>query len=323
MTGALAAACAAFLFIILMFFYLREREQRRSLDVGSKLLFYTDRPAPSAVSRRRGPRLLDGVLRFIHPLGSLLSALPQSVRLDRKMQQASIPIRGGDFVVLLALAGFSGLVLTGILGKSFLAGLAGAVLFPAGGYFWLQAYIQRRRQAFADQLGDTLVMMANALRAGFSFNQSMALIGKSMTPPVSEEFTKAVTEMQLGATAEDAVRHLAERVQSKDFDLVAMTLLIQRQVGGNLAEILNIVAHTIDDRIRIKREINVLTAQGRLSGWVLVILPFAFAGVMTWINPSYMKPLFTTPIGHILLGGGIFMDFLGLLVIKKLIYIEM
>jgi tight adherence protein B len=102
-----------------------------------------------------------------------------------------------------------------------------------------------------------------------------------------------------------------------------MALLIQRQVGGNLAEILNIVAHTIDDRIRIKREINVLTAQGRLSGWVLVILPFAFAGVMTWINPSYMKPLFTTPIGHILLGGGIFMDFLGLLVIKKLIHIEM
>jgi tight adherence protein B len=102
-----------------------------------------------------------------------------------------------------------------------------------------------------------------------------------------------------------------------------MALLIQRQVGGNLAEILNIVAHTIDDRIRIKREINVLTAQGRLSGWVLVGLPFAFVGLMAWISPAYIKPLFTTSAGHILLGGGIFMDFLGLLVIKRLVHIEM
>lgn len=325
MIDPLAAGGAVFLFflLLLMMFYLRERERQQSLDVGTKLRFYTSGPVRTASVRRQGTRLLDGVLRLIHPLGSLLAALPQSVKLDRQMQQASIPIRGGDFVVLLVIASLAGFLLGGILGRGLPGGLVGALAMPAAGWFWLKAYIQKRRQAFADQLGDTLVMMANALRAGFSFNQSMALIGKSMTPPVSEEFTKAVTEMQLGATAEDAVRHLAERVQSKDFDLVAMALLIQRQVGGNLAEILNIVAHTIDDRIRIKREINVLTAQGRLSGWVLVGLPFAFVGLMTWISPDYMKPLFTTSIGHLLLGGGIFMDFLGLLVIKRLVHIEM
>jgi tight adherence protein B len=268
-------------------------------------------------------QFLDTLVRMIRPLGESISRLPQAITMEQRMQQADLPFRGADFIVLMVLVGFFVGLIAAILFRSLFSGIIIGIIAIAACFFWLQLYIKRRRAAFVDQLGDALVMMANALRAGFSFNQAMGLIGREMNPPISSEFTKTVMELQLGASTEVAMENMGRRMPSKDLNLVITAVLIQRQVGGNLSQILDTVAETLMERVRMKREIRALTAQGRLSGYVLVCLPFFFAIAMYMISPEFMQPMLTQTLGHILIGVGIFMDFVGLMVIRKLVNIEL
>ena len=156
------------------------------------------------------------------------------------------------------------------------------------------------------------------LRSWFSFTQAMDLIGKEMRAPISFEFFKTLAEMRLGADVETALLNMGRRVQSSDLDLVITAVLIQRQVGGNLAQILDMIAQTINERIKMKREIKTLTAQGRLSGWILATLPFAVGGMMVMINPRYIEPLFTQKIGQIFVGGALVLELIGFIIIQKI-----
>jgi len=314
-----------FFFIIVAIFLLRASASGRRVDVNAKMQPYlAQRAAAIPRPRRRSPgQLLEAIVRMVRPIGESIASLPQAIRMERLMQQADLPFRGSDFLVLMFLIGIIVFLLASLILQDFFFGFILGIAAVIFSIFWVKLSIQRRRKAFGNQLGDALVMMANALRAGFSFNQTMSLIGREMTPPISDEFTKTVMEMQLGASAETALDNMARRVQSKDFDLVVTAVLIQRQVGGNLSQILDTVANTIMERVRMKREITALTAQGRLSGYVLVCLPFGFAAIMYFMNPTYMMPMFTEPLGRILIGVGIFLDFIGLLVIRKLVNIEL
>lgn len=169
----------------------------------------------------------------------------------------------------------------------------GAIIFSLLPNLYVKIRAGNRVKTFNSQLGDTITMMANSLRGGYSFLQTMDLVGNEAPEPTASEFKRVVQEVGLGRTAAEALDNLLKRMPSDDLDLMITAVNIQHEVGGNLATILDSIGHTIRERVRIKGEIKTLTAQGRLSGYVITGLPIAMAGYITMVNPEYMSPMFT------------------------------
>ncbi len=195
--------------------------------------------------------------------------------------------------------------------------------------FWLNRRKGGRLNAFNKQLPDTITLIANALRAGSSFLQAIEMVVRESRPPVSTEFARVIREVNLGLPFELALENMVRRVRSDDLELMATAISIQHTVGGNLAEILDSIAYTIRDRVRIKGEIRTLTAQQRLSGYVVGMLPIGLAGFLFIAAPKFMDPMFDKdvavgglPIGVIILAFGGFMMFLGFMAIRKIVDIE-
>jgi tight adherence protein B len=195
--------------------------------------------------------------------------------------------------------------------------------------FWLGRRKSGRLNAFNKQLPDTITLLANALRAGSSFLQAIELVVRESRPPVSTEFGRVIREVNLGLPFEQALENMVRRVRSDDLELMATAISIQHTVGGNLAEILDSIAYTIRERVRIKGEINSLTAQQRLSGYVVGFLPIGLAGFLFVAAPNFMAPMFANPpavlglpAGVVILLVGGFMMFLGFMFIRKIVDIE-
>ena len=195
--------------------------------------------------------------------------------------------------------------------------------------FWLNRRKNGRLNAFNKQLPDTITLIANALRAGSSFLQAIELVVRESRPPVSTEFGRVIREVNLGLPFEQALENMVRRVRSDDLELMATAISIQHQVGGNLAEILDSIAYTIRERIRIKGEIRTLTAQQRLSGYVVGFLPIGLAGFLFIAAPGFMDPMFANPpaiaglpAGVVILLFGGFMMFIGFMLIRKIVDIE-
>jgi tight adherence protein B len=208
--------------------------------------------------------------------------------------------------------------------------LAGAVLI---GYFAPIWYVHRRQnkrlQAFNDALADTVTLIANSLRAGSSFLQSLEMVTREAQPPISTEFARVVREVSIGLPLEQAMNNLTGRVKSSDLDLMATAIAIQYQVGGNLAEILDTIAETIRERVRIKGEIRTLTAQQRLSGYIVGFLPIGILLVLMVIAPKFINPMFQippavfgVPLGVVMLGFAGIMMGIGFLLIRRIVSIE-
>jgi Flp pilus assembly protein TadB len=195
--------------------------------------------------------------------------------------------------------------------------------------FWLGRRIGGRLSAFNKQLPDTVTLIANALRAGSSFLQALELVVRESRPPISTEFGRVIREVNLGLPFEEALQNMVRRVRSDDLELMATAISIQHQVGGNLAEILDSIAYTIRERVRIKGEIRTLTAQGRMSGYVVAFLPIGILVFLTVTMPSFMAPMFLNPpsafglpLGVIILLAGGFMMLIGFLLIRRIVNIE-
>ena len=260
--------------------------------------------------------------RCIESIANGLGRLQQGKRIELMMQQADWPIRGTEFeAILLLWGGLVGLVtfLVTLKGVMFFVGvLVGIVM----GFALLGMRIRRRRKKFTNQLGDMLTMVANALRAGFSFMQAFELISREMDAPMGREVQLVVNEVNLGNTLESALDNMQRRVASPDFELVVTAVLIQRQVGGDLASILDTISETIAERVRMRREVMALTAQGRLSGIVVAVIPVALGLFLEIVNPGYLKPLLETDLGRMFIIGAIIMDMIGFLVIKRIVDIR-
>ena len=195
--------------------------------------------------------------------------------------------------------------------------------------FWLGRRKSGRLNAFNKQLPDTITLLANALRAGSSFLQAIELVVRESRPPVSTEFGRVIREVNLGLPFEQALENMVRRVRSDDLELMATAISIQHTVGGNLAEILDSIAYTIRERVRIKGEIRTLTAQQRLSGYVVGFLPIGLAGFLFIAAPNFMEPMFANPpavlglpAGVVILIFGGFMMFMGFMFIRKIVDIE-
>jgi tight adherence protein B len=177
---------------------------------------------------------------------------------------------------------------------------------------------RQRRSKINDQLPDLLQTLAGGLRAGQTFIQTLDSAAQELGEPFRSELLRALRELELGVSVEDSFEGLRERIADDDFDLVVDAVLIQRKVGGNLAEVLTNIAHTIRERIRIRGEVNALTGQARLSGWVLGLLPVAVGGLVYMMNPDYMGPMLTNPMGIAALVGAAISEVFGMLVIRKI-----
>jgi pilus assembly protein CpaF len=239
------------------------------------------------------------------------------------MAGMDLPLSGGEFVILQFLLTliffFIGLLIT----HKFLFGLCFGILGYLAPQFWLKRAQKVKKNRFNNQLVDALLIIANSLRAGFSFMQAMDLVSKEMSDPISGELQFCLREMNYGTPTEEALLNFSERVGSDDLDLLVTAILIQRQVGGNLAEVLQNIHSTIQDRLRIQREIRTLTAQGKISGYIIAALPFGLAAVLCLINPGYMAGMITEKLGWAMIASGLFMEVIGFLIIRKIITIKL
>ncbi len=243
--------------------------------------------------------------------------------LATQLARADLKITVGEFMIATALLVLvAGIAVFFLRDRDVLAA-AGASLL---GFFAPRMYVGtlrgRRLKAFNDQLGDSINLLVNSLRAGYSVMQAMEAIAEEMGPPISVEFGRVVQEVQFGITLEQALAHMLRRVTSDDLDMLITAINVQREVGGNLAEVLDSISHTIRERVRIKGEMQSLTAQSRVSGYMVSFIPVALAGFMYLINKEFISLLFTHICGYIMLGTAFLGIVLGFVVINKMMQID-
>jgi len=255
--------------------------------------------------------------------------------LAREIARADLKIKVSEYLAIWAgaIVGLPLLFVVLSLGlpalRSPIALLVAALIGFMLPRFWLGRRKSGRLNAFNKQLPDTITLLANALRAGSSFLQAIELVVRESRPPVSTEFGRVIREVNLGLPFEQALENMVRRVRSDDLELMATAISIQHTVGGNLAEILDSIAYTIRERVRIKGEIKTLTAQQRLSGYVVGFLPIGLAGFLFVAAPNFMEPMFANPpavlglpAGVVILIFGGFMMFMGFMFIRKIVDIE-
>lgn len=253
--------------------------------------------------------------------GRLFTARKITLKVDTELAKADIPLKGEEFLGLVLILSLGGGLFFSIITGNLAVGLIAAMLGAYLPHFGLRAAKSKRLAKFNGQIGDALVIMANSLRSGFSFLQAMDMVRKEIPNPIAKEFGAALQEMNWGTHTEEALNNMVSRVNSEDLELVVTAVLIQRQVGGNLAEVLDNIANTIKERIRIKGEIKTLTAQGRISGLIIGLLPIVLTAVIFFLNPDYIKLLFTSKVGLIMVSYAILSQILGLALIKKIVQI--
>jgi len=245
---------------------------------------------------------------------------------SEQLQRADLKLRTSEFFMIqVGSTAFFVLVSMLRFGPP-LGGLVQMLAFGTVGYLlpgiYVKYRINRRLRAFNSQLGDTLTLLSNALKAGYSFAQAIDSVAKNAVAPISDEFGRAVREMNLGGSPDEALSNITKRIASADFDLVATAYSIHRTVDGNLAEILDNIAYTIRERVRIKGEIATLTAQARASGTLITFLPIVLSAFMYFVTPTYFRPMFENFIGWVLIAIGLFMIFVGNLIIRRIVAIE-
>ncbi|WP_373231878.1 type II secretion system F family protein [Cohnella sp.] len=243
-------------------------------------------------------------------------------RLETMLSLSGVPLKPEEYVMFqwLSTALCSGLLYLMFDQALFLA--VGAVMGFGLPRWWIGRKRKARMTAFNDGLLDMLTTIIGSLRAGFSFTQALKTVVDESEGPVRDEAEVVLKEMQYGSSMEDVLTEWKERMPSEDLDLMIQAILIQRQIGGNLAVILETIVQTIRDRSRIQRQVTTLTAQGRLSGLVIGLLPFVLGLILYLIEPSYIGSLFDHTIGIIMVSAGLFSGIIGFLFIRKITTIE-
>ena len=303
--------------------YLRGRSQSQIDPVVARLSQYGVGPAEVAPAMvRTGNPLRDLLSSLSSSLNPLLARTSHSGKLAEDLAKADIKMKASEWVLAVVASGLFAGALLALRFGSVLPILVGPVAAWLASGVYLRFRQSRRTRAFERQLGDSIILLSNALKAGYSFSQALATVSKSASPPIGDEFARATREIALGISVDDALNHMVQRNKSEDFDFLVTAVQIQRVVGGNLAEILDTIAFTIRERVRIKGEIRTLTAQARASGWIITVLPIALAGLLSVISPSYFGPMLKETAGRIMLGMGVFSIVCGYAIIQKIVRIE-
>jgi tight adherence protein B len=266
--------------------------------------------------------LRDEVLSRIPAFDTFLRRSERVSALQKMLAQGSVDVRAGNFLMLCAVSTLVLAVIAFIAGGTLLFAWAGALL----GFFVPYAYASHMRtkrfQKFEEKFPEAIDTLARAVRAGHAFTTALEMIANEVSEPVAGEFRQLYEEQKFGLPVRDALLNLADRVPLVDVKFFVTAVMLQRETGGNLAEILDNLSYVIRERFKILRQVRVHTAQGRLTMMLLMALPPAVVGVMLVLNPGFIRPLFTDPIGHALIVGGITLQTMGYFVIRKIIRIQ-
>lgn len=288
-----------------------------------RLKKYTDR---NEIAKEEAPKKRDSyksglgfLARSIEKLG-LFYRYKENIR--KMLVKANLLLRPEEMVSIAVVSFLAG----GIIGFLLTQSVLFVVMFAFVGMnvpgLILKGKTKKRIKTINSQLGDTIAILSNSLKAGHSFFQAVDSVTNEITGPISEEFTKLQREINLGGSTEGALENMVERVGSDDVELMVTAVLIQRQIGGNLAEILDNISNTIRQRVKMKGEIKTLTAQGRISGLVISLLPVGLAFMMALISPDQIKLLVTEPIGILMIVMAVVMELVGFMFIRKIVNIE-
>ena len=241
--------------------------------------------------------------------------------LDR-LEAAGLNMRVAEFVLISLGSAFIPPMLVLILTRNLLISMVVVLLGTVGPFLWLAVLASRRRAKFDEQLPSTLQLLSGALQAGHSLQQAVDTVVQEAGDPIAGEFHRVLTEARLGRPLEEALEAMARRTQSLDFEWTVMAIRLQRQVGGNLAEVLSTVSQTIRDRYSLKRQIRALSAEGRLSSLILSVLPLLLFAALLIFNPLFLRPLFTTKVGIMMMAGAVVLMIFGVFWLKKITEIK-
>ncbi|MHB0976554.1 MAG: VWA domain-containing protein [Candidatus Aquicultorales bacterium] len=268
-----------------------------------------------------GKKAADFYQQLLGLTGSLAERRGLNQVIKDMLAKANIHLRPSEFIFLHLLGVLAFSILGLVLVNVWIATLF-AVVGAAVPLLILQMMVEKRKQTFNNQLPDTLGLLAGSMRAGYSFLQAVNAVVEESAPHMSTEFKKVLVEARLGLSLEQALLNMAARLDSDDFRWVIMALNIQREVGGNLAELFDTLSETMRERERVRRHIKALTAEGRLSAIILFVMPFIMAVVLSFLNPTYLAPLFSTGLGRVLIVFALCMMATGALWLRKTVTIE-
>lgn len=286
----------------------------RTSVIDSRLDRYAGRQGPSPIGTAKSGKRFDNLVN--EKRGSAIGT---------DLARADLKLTPGEYVAINLAAILAGALVGLVLAPppaNFVFALIGGVIGFYGPRLYVRMLQRRRLDAFNNQLGDTIVLLSNSLRSGYSLLQSMETASKELALPMSAELARVTREVGLGLTLQEALANMMRRMPSDDLDLMITAINVQHEVGGNLAEILDNIAHTIRERIRIFGEIRTITAQQRLSGYILTVLPVALAFIMYLLNPQYISRMWQDMCGLLMLFAGGLMMVMGYFVIRRITDIE-
>ncbi|HEY4551670.1 MAG TPA: type II secretion system F family protein [Bacillaceae bacterium] len=315
-----------FSFITLLLHMILSLVYQRKQRVADRVHYYLEETGPEGREKALKPAIKVNVMEQLQKAtGNIkrkLLSREKNQRLEQSLRSAGVPLRPEEFILFQWISIALGGGVLYLLSGSLLLALFGAV----AGFLMPKLFISRKQRKrlgkFNDDLPDMITSITGGLRAGFSFPQALKNVADEAQSPLKEEIEITLKEMQYGSTLEEALNSLKERMPSDDLDLMIQAIIIQRQVGGNLATVLDTIVSTIRERLRIQRDIKTLTAQGRLSGMVIGFMPLILGILLYLIEPAYIGSLFTHPVGIGLLIGGAISSIIGFFLIRKIISIE-
>lgn len=295
---------------------------RQPRSVKERIERYEGRGQEAAATQEQSSLLKDQRFSGIDWVNQLLQTTNFAERMALDIARAAIPLRVGEYILIRWICALFLALMSIFMGHIWILSVLVGILGFYIPRFYLNHQKQKRVKKVVSQLMDAISLISNSLKSGYSFNQGLELVSREMPPPIADEFHQVLVELNMGGNAEEALNNLTKRVPSVDIDLMVTAFLIQRQVGGNLAEVLDNIAHTIRERIRILGEVRTRTSQARLSGYIIGLMPFFLMGVISLLSPAYLKEMFASPLGIIMLGMAFFMELVGALMIRRIASIE-
>lgn len=308
-----------FLTVAIYFFVSRDTDEyRRRIDERMKQLVQER----GGASQREMQLLKDELLSTVPVFHRTLIKFEIFTQLQNTLRQADMTISVYRFVIYSMVSGFVVGLITFFFSRSLVAMLIITIVVMFAPLMYVRHRRRRRFYSFLEQLPDALELMVRSLQAGHSFSSALQMVATEMPDPIAREFGKTYEEQNLGLNIKSALENLVERVPILDLKLCVTAVLIQREIGGNLSEVLRNISHTIRERFRIQGEIRVKSAQARLSGYIVSALPFFLFFWINLVNPSYMKTLYDHPNGVYILATGVIMQIIGWLIIRKIVDID-
>ncbi|RWZ58216.1 hypothetical protein EQV77_10585 [Halobacillus fulvus] len=306
-----------FLLLILLFYTLfsvvsRKRRMKKRINIWSN----------QQIEEEQGEEETKEKVKWTRKAGEPFDEVKRVAKYKEKLRKANADMTPGQFFIIRLMAAITLVLLIVLSGIHWLFYIPAAVLGFWIPVFWLNHKVEKRMQRASHQLAEALGTMSNSMRAGFSFMQAMKMIAEEYPDPLGPEFKKTLQDIQYGVAVEDAFQQLLHRLPDRELQMTVKAMMIQRTAGGNLAELFDTIQETVMGRLQIKDEVRTMTAQGRMSTWIIIALPIGLAFYLSTFSGDYFNIMYTHPLGIVILVAGSISILIGYFMLRKIVRIE-